>query len=174
MKKMTLKRKFFYFIYHIIGKYLPRTYMPYAFGVKKMRYFLLKQIVDYAGKNVLVETGALFSPFIEIGDNSSIGESCRLRANVKIGDDVMMAPGVQILTENHHFKDIEIPMRLQGHSNKGVLIGNDVWLGTNAIILPGVKIGDHAIVSAGSIVTKDVPKYGIVGGNPARIIKYRK
>lgn len=174
MQKITLKRQFFYLIYQVIGKYLPRSYMPYALGVKEIRYFMLKNIIDYAGKNVLVETGALFSPFIKIGDNSSIGEYCRIRANVVIGNDVMMGPGVQIITENHIFEDMETPMRLQGDVNKNIFIGNDIWIGTNAIILPGVKIEDHSIIAAGAIVTKDVPKYAIVGGNPAKIIKYRK
>jgi len=174
MKKLTIKRKIFYLIYQIFGKYLPRTYMPYGIGAKKIRYYLLKNIVEHAGYNVVVETGAIFSPNISIGNNSAIGEYCRIRANVKIGNDVMMSPGVQIITENHNYKNLEVPMRLQGQTKKSVIIGNDVWIGTNAIILPGVTIDDHVIIGAGSVVTKNIPKNAIVGGNPARIIKYRK
>jgi len=173
MKNISLKRKLIYLVYQLFGKYLPRTYMPYALGVKTIRYWMIKNIANDTGKNVLVETGALFSPFIEIGDNSSIGEFCRVRENTKIGNDVMMGPGVQIITENHMFDDIDKPMRLQADSSKGVVIGNDVWIGTNAIILPGVHVDNHAIIAAGAIVTKDVPKFAIVGGNPAKIIKYR-
>jgi len=170
---MTHKRKIIFLLYNIVGKYLPRTYMPYAPGVKYIRYIMLKNIVEYAGINITVETGALFSPSIKIGDNSAIGEYCRVRENVVIGDNVMMGPGVQIISDNHNFNDIATPMRLQGHTTHGVSIGNDVWIGSNAIILPGVKVEDHSIIAAGAIVTKDVPEYAVVGGNPAKVIKFR-
>ncbi|NOQ32565.1 MAG: acyltransferase [Helicobacteraceae bacterium] len=170
---MSLKKKIFYLIYQLFGKYLPRSYMPYSFGSKQVRYYLLKNIINHTGKNVLVESGALFSPLIEIGDNSSIGENCRIRRDVKIGNDVMMAPNVQILSTNHNFDSIEIPMWQQGHTIKETLIGDDVWIGTNTIILPGVNISSHVVIAAGSVVTKDIPKFAIVAGNPAKIIKYR-
>ena len=64
-------------------------------------------------------------------------------------------------------------MRLQTAPKKKVTIGNDVWLGANALIMPGVNIGDGAIIAAGAIVTRDVEPYAVVGGNPARVIKYR-
>lgn len=86
----------------------------------------------------------------------------------------MMGPQITIITENHRFDGLEVPMALQGQAeSKPVVIEDDVWVGARAIILPGVTIGAHSIVGAGSVVTKDVPPWTVVGGNPARIIKVR-
>lgn len=91
-----------------------------------------------------------------------------------LGGDVMMAPHVTILSNSHNFSRTDIPMGAQGTpAARPVRIGNDVWIGTRAIILPGVQIGDHCIIAARAVVTKDVPDRAIVGGNPARIIRYR-
>lgn len=85
-----------------------------------------------------------------------------------------MGPDVLIITQNHRFDQLDLPMWRQGFSpSEPVIIGNDVWVGTRAIILPGVTISKGAIIGAGAVVTKDVPEYAIVGGNPARLIKYR-
>ena len=85
-----------------------------------------------------------------------------------------MGPEVVILGVNHRFDDCERPMIEQGyHDRKPVAIGDDVWIGTRAIILPGVRIGRGAIVAAGAVVTRDVNEFDIVGGNPARVIRSR-
>lgn len=86
----------------------------------------------------------------------------------------MMGPEVTILTHTHCIDRIDIPMSRQGSIVKKVCIGNDVWIGMRSIIMPGVKIGDGAVIGAGAIVTKDVPAFAIVGGVPAKVIKYRK
>ena len=86
----------------------------------------------------------------------------------------MMAPGVTVIDTNHEFSRTDIPMCFQGDAVKApVEIGDDVWLGTNAIILPGVTISRGTIVGAGSVVTKDFPEYSVIGGNPARLIRSR-
>jgi len=86
----------------------------------------------------------------------------------------MIGPDVVVLSASHKFDRTDIPMCQQGGEPlRPVYIGDDVWIGTRAIILPGRKIGKGAIIGAGAVVTKDVPEYAIVGGNPARVIRYR-
>ena len=86
----------------------------------------------------------------------------------------MMGPNVTILTHTHIIDRTDIPMGQQGMRIAEVVIGNDVWIGMRVIIMPGIKIGDGAVIGAGAVVTKDVPDFAIVGGVPAKIIKYRK
>jgi maltose O-acetyltransferase len=94
--------------------------------------------------------------------------------DLKVGKDVMMGPYVVIIGDNHRFDNLDLPMRLQGTQEyPPVRIGDDVWIGARAIILPGLTIGNGAIIGAGSVVTKDVPPYAICAGNPAKIIRYR-
>lgn len=171
---MPMTKTLLLLVYHLITKRLPPTYFPGGTLFKKIRYINCKYLFRYCGKDVNIEPKA-YIPFhkVEIGDNSGIGYNAKL-GSVIIGKNVMMAPDVVILSRNHRFEDSIIPMRLQGnHEELPVIIGNDVWLGTRVIILPGVCIGSGSIVAAGSVVTKDVPDYSIVGGNPAKVIRYR-
>jgi len=117
--------------------------------------------------------------YIAKGDKVKFGGGCRINENVyieaaSIGNDVLIAPGVSILSRMHEFSRTDIPMSLQGYKEeKKVIIEDDVWLGRNAVVLPGVTIGKGAIVGASSVVTKDVQAYDIVGGAPAKKIKNR-
>lgn len=164
-------------LYYIIARHLPGSDRPYSLGSKGIRRALCKVIFKKTGKAVNVEHGAFFGSGddIEIGDYSGLGLNCRVAGPLSIGDNVMMGPDVTIYTQNHNYDRTDVPMIKQGNSErKKVTIGNDVWVGARVIILPGVAIGDGAIVAAGAVVTKDVPPYAIVGGNPAKVIKYRK
>ena len=171
--KISFKRKVFYLIYNIFAKQLPRTYMPYSFGSKYIRYICVKNFINKCGKNVKIQTGVLLSPFIEIGDNVEINENVRIRANVKIGNDVLIAPNVQLISLNHEFKSREVSIKYQKEIKGFIEIEDDVWLGTSAIILANTSIRKGSIVGAGAIVTKDVEPYMIVAGNPALIISKR-
>ena len=165
-----------YCLYYFFARHLPRSSSPYALGAKRIRYWICKGMFAKCGRNVNVEHGANIGTgkHIEIDDNSGIGVNC-IVGTATIGKNVMMGPDVVFITRNHCFDDVSVPMIYQGYSEpKRIIVEDDVWIGTRAIILPGVKIGKGAIVGAGAVVTKDVPQYAIVGGNPARIIRYRR
>lgn len=134
-----------------------------------------KLMLPKCGDNVNIEKNATSSIRTEIGNNSGIGVNAHFYGKVIIGDNVMIAPDCVIYVRNHESSRLDIPMCKQGSTEeRPVVIGNDVWIGGRVIILPGVKIGDGAIVGAGSVVTRDVSEYDIVAGNPARVIKNRK
>lgn len=164
-----IKRKMFYLLYIFIAKHLPPSYSKYSFFSRKIRFFCAKGFLSEIGDNVNIEKGAMFSTSIEIGKNSGLGINCNLHGPIFIGNDVMMAPEVQIHTKNHKFNRLDIPMREQGSTeNNPVIIEDDVWIGSRVTILPGVRIGKGSIVAACSVVTKDVEAYSIVAGNPAK------
>lgn len=164
-----------YGLYYLFARHLPCSDLPYSLGAKHLRRGLCKAMLKKMGKNVNIEHGAFFASGkdIEIGNNSGLGLNCRVAGPLKIGNDVMMGPNVMIFTQNHETENVQKPMRLQTAPKKGVTIGNDVWIGANVIILPGVNVGDGAILAAGAVVTKDVEPYSVVGGNPAKEIKKR-
>lgn len=108
---------------------------------------------------------------VVIGDHTRVGIHCTVIGPVTIGSHVNLAQGITVTALNHNFKDTALRIDEQGISTKPVVIGDDVWIGANAVILPGVTIGRHAVVAAGAVVTKDVPDNCIVGGVPAHIIK---
>lgn len=108
---------------------------------------------------------------IELGQNFYANHHCVIldAAKVSIGDDVLLGPGVQIYTVTHPLDAVQRKSGLE--KGVAVTIGNSVWVGGGAIILPGVSIGEGAVVAAGAVVTKDVPAYVVVAGNPAKVIK---
>lgn len=169
-----IKENIFRFIYNILAKKMPISYSKFSFGSRYIRGYCGKVLLKKCGKNVNIEKGASFGKNISLGDNSGIGINAFLGSNIVIGNNVMMGPECIIYTANHEFSNIEIPMNMQGFTSiKQVSIGDDVWIGGRVIILPGVKVGNGAIIGAGSVVTKNIPEYAIVGGNPAKIIRYR-
>ena len=93
---------------------------------------------------------------------------------ITIGKNCMLSYNVTIRTDMHGHSRTDVTMRQQGNYDKDVVIGNDVWIGHSAYIMPGVTIGDGAIVGAHAVVTHDVKPYDVVGGVPARVIKNRK
>lgn len=112
---------------------------------------------------------------LKIGNNSNIGPYAYIGCSgyIEIGNNVMISPRVSIYAENHVFERTDIPMKEQGVKKEFVIIEDDCWIAANSIILAGVTVGRGSVVSAGSVVTKDVPPYSVVAGVPARIIKQR-
>ena len=159
---------------YVLAKHLPESSCSIKLGQKQIRAFCARLIMESCGKNVNIEKNASFSRKCSIGNNSGIGINAKIGVTVNIGNNVMMGPDCLIMTKNHSFDDLSKPMINQGFTNeKPVTIGDDVWIGSRVIILSGVNIGSHSIIGAGSVVTHDVPKYGIVAGNPAKLIKFR-
>ncbi len=110
---------------------------------------------------------------MSLGDNSGIGDYSYIQGEVIIEKNVMMAPTVALIATNHSFERIDIPMNEQGEYAKRIIIHDDVWIGYGAKVLAGVEVGKGAIIGAGAVVTSNIPEYAIVGGIPAKIIKYR-
>lgn len=131
-----------------------------------------------------VGTGLMIYPDVRIygAGNLSVGNNCRfgshtmLQANgeIEMGDDVLLGPDVKIWSVNHASALLDVPIFEQGYEHKKVVIGNGVWIGANAFVMPGAYIGDHCIVAAGSVVAgKAIEPYSVVAGNPARKIGSR-
>lgn len=115
---------------------------------------------------------------IRIGEDVGIGAYCGLYAvgtNVlEIGNDCMIGPYTYFGGTMYHFQQTDQPMRLQGHDLRGgIKVGNDCWFGAGVSVMDGVTIGNGVVVASGAVVTKDVPEFAVVGGVPARILKYR-
>lgn len=108
---------------------------------------------------------------VVIGDHTRIGIHNTIIGPVTIGSHVNLAQGITVTALNHNFENIKERIDSQGITTKQVVINDDVWIGANAVILPGVTIGLHAVVAAGAVVTTDVPENTVVGGVPAKIIK---
>lgn len=114
---------------------------------------------------------------LEIGSNVSMNSNVSISANqgkISIGDFVLIGQNVVIRASNHNFNDVSLPIMDQGHSEGGVvIIENDCWIGANAVIVGGVRIGRGSVVGAGSVVTKDVKPFSVVGGVPAKLLRSR-
>lgn len=108
---------------------------------------------------------------IDIGSRTFIGMSNVLIGPLEIGKNVITAQHVVMSGLNHGYDDPEIPIKEQPCTTAKIIVKDDTWIGANAVITAGVTIGRHVVVAAGSVVTKSVPDYSIVGGNPARILK---
>lgn len=182
--------KFFYFIFRnpelfvfTILNHQAYIHRKAIMRFKNRKSILIGKQVYIGAFSIVVVLDDTSSPdaykdsFLSIGANSYIGEGNNIRAaggQISIGSNSFISQNVSIVASNHNIKK-DLPIAYQGwsKSNNYVIINDDVWIGANSVILPGVTIGIGAVVAAGSIVTKDVPEYSIVAGNPAKVIKFR-
>ena len=114
--------------------------------------------------------------FLIIGDNSHLSSFSSLgcAGGITIGNDCIFGEGFYAHSENHLFDDLNIPIRLQGVSQKGIVIGDDCWFGSRVTVVDGVSIGKGCVVGASSVVTKSFGDYSVIAGNPARLLRTRK
>ena len=167
-------------LYYGFARFLPKSTFPVLGKVfQTFRRFLCQRIFFECGKKLNVENNVYFGN----GKNIKVGDECGFGSNFKclnrtldIGNYLMMAEDVLFLGGNHNHDRIDIPMGYQGGNKEKtpLRIDDDIWIGARSIVLPGCKrIGKGVIIGAGAVVTKDVPDYAIVGGNPAKIIRFR-
>jgi len=157
---------------------------------------ILNRVIHHRGKNVKIRCKARLDilPFnkfsigngsvienlsivnngvgdVIIGKNTFIGYSNIIIGPVEMGNNIMTAQHVVISGLNHQYENTEVPIRYQAISTAKITLEDDCWIGANAVITAGVTVGKHAVVAGGSVVTKDVPPYSVVGGNPAKVLK---
>lgn len=128
------------------------------------------EIGQYSGIEAFTFVNNGMGPVI-IGDRTFIGAMNVIIGPVTLHNNIITAQNVVMSGLNHGYEDIRIPIREQKCTTGAIIIGDDCWIGANAVITAGVVIGKHCIVAGGSVVTKNVPDYSIVGGNPAKILK---
>ena len=113
------------------------------------------------------------NPVVSIGDRCLIGRGSGIvgHFSIEIGDDVWTGHNVYITDQNHGYEDVSLPISKQSQPERAVKIGSGSWLGYGSVVLPGVTIGEHCVIGANSVVTRDVPSYSVAVGVPARVIK---
>lgn len=171
---MDRLRQIYRIVFHIADRLLP-AYKHCRWG-NHVKNIFARNAFAHVGKNVNWGRNLLISVDFKIGDYSGVGDGARIPKGVTIGNDVMIGRDLKIYTKNHRSDRIDIPMRLQGFTEISPLqVGNDVWIGDNVTITAGCcNIGEGSILATGAVVTKDVEPYCVVGGNPAKVIRYRK
>ncbi|GIZ09865.1 sugar O-acetyltransferase [Flavobacterium sp. UMI-01] len=142
------------------------------YRVTKKAREIITELIPNSGKNLYIEP-PFFCDYgynIFCGDNVYFNVNCVVLdgAKVNIGSDVLFGPGVQLYTAAH---PLDAQTRKTVEFSKPITIGNDCWIGGNAIICPGVRIGNGCVIGAGAVVTKDIPDNSLAVGNPAKVIK---
>lgn len=174
MQKWTFKKAVCYLLYLIIGRHLPDELGPIGKFSHKIRRLLsqplFKKVEGTFGIASKVDFGN--GSFLILRDHANIGRGSYLsgKGTITIGRHVMMGHQCMIITQNHKY----LEEGYAGEEVKDVLIDDYAWLGHRVIVLPGVKIGKHAIIGAGAVVTKNIPDYAVAVGVPARVIKDRR
>jgi acetyltransferase-like isoleucine patch superfamily enzyme len=113
------------------------------------------------------------NPVVTIGDRCLIGRGSGIvgHFSIEIGNDVWTGHNVYITDQNHGYEDVTRPISQQSQPERAVKIGDGSWLGYGSVVLPGVTIGEHCVIGANSVVTRDVPSFSVAVGVPARVIK---
>ncbi len=174
--------------------------IPTEIGIR-LRAVAYRPLFKKCGRNLRVDSGVTILGFenISLGDNISImknsyiyahdggeltiGDNFTLNSNsqlgasfgkIIIGSDCAIAPNCILRASNHRFDNPDIPFRKQGHTYGEIILEDDIWIASNCVITPDTVIGRSSIIGAGSVITKDIEPYSIVGGVPAKLIRKRK
>lgn len=158
---------------------ITRMHIAWADAKERKKLYKLYETMKQVGKNVhICRNYTISSPQnISIGSHVWIGERfyAKGEGGITIGSGTIISRNVEIWTSNHNY-DSEDLMTIPYDRRfvyKPVTIQENVWIGSSAIIIPGVTIGEGAVIGAGAVVSKDVPAFAVVGGNPAKVLKYR-
>lgn len=146
------------------------SFHPTAYVAAKAAIFTTHLVL---GEASWIAGHALVRGDVEFGAHSTVNPYAMISGKVRCGDGVRIASHVSIVGFNHGFDDPTVPIHAQKHETLGITIEDDVWIGANAVVLDGVTIGKGAVVAAGAVVSKDVPSMAIVGGVPAKVVRYR-
>ncbi len=160
-------------------RFLKKIWYKYNYyKLRRVQIKKLKSLKSYGVNNYICQGVEFSTPRnIIFGDHVWIGHNVKIdgRGGVSIGSGCILARQTEIISSNHYFRGddlMEIPYDKRFIS-KPITIGENVWIGLRTVILPGVTIGEGAVIGACSVVTKDIPPLAIVGGNPAKVIRYR-
>jgi maltose O-acetyltransferase len=164
--------RIWFLIYMLFAVWLPRSC-----GGRALRSSLSRHLLGKQGRDLVLEKGTLPHKRLFVGDRVQIGADCRfmIGGRVTLGDDVLLAPEIIFVDSNHNWDRLDVPIKDQGSmSPQPIVVEQGAWIGIRAVILPGVRIGQGAIVGAGAVVTRDIPEYAIAAGNPAKVVRFRK
>lgn len=174
-KKSVYLRKILYLLFtgrllKDIAKLFAYYCVNHSIGVREAKIGVNTKIHETVilrqPKNIIIGNGCLIN-------HNNVLQAGKANAKIIIGDFVHTGANVMIIAFNHGFDAIEVPTIQQDYYDSTIEVADDVWIGGGSIILAGVKIGKGAIIAAGAVVNRDVPEYAIVGGIPARVLKYR-
>lgn len=164
-------------IYYLLLRWLPNDNVPFGFIFDKLRYYCCRPLFKHCGYPVNIRHYAHFGngSTISLGDHSDLGTNCFIVGDVDIGSQVAISFDVFITSLNRDFSDTEGPTVGEGsRPSAPVTIHDDVLILARVMILPGVTIGSHSVIGGAAVVSKDVPEWAVVAGNPARIVGWRK
>ncbi|MEV5610938.1 acyltransferase [Streptomyces sp. NPDC052225] len=125
------------------------------------------------GERSYVAAGAYLTGSLRTGRDCTVNPYAVVRGTVELGDAVRIGAHTSLIGFNHTMSDPDVEVFRQPHTSQGIRIGDDVWIGSHVVVLDGVSVGSRAVVGAGAVVTKDVPAGAIVGGNPAKVLRWR-
>ncbi|MDP8212630.1 MAG: acyltransferase [Candidatus Zapsychrus exili] len=181
MKKIINLFKSILSIPGIILRSITRVWPIELYGNNLRRWYYRKKFHSFGEKSIIQQGCTVFFPeLMQIGHSSSVGRYTELNPGpgekpcLVVGDNTWIGPYCFFRTSNHRFDDPDKLFIEQGSEEKKIILGDDVYVGAKCIFLGGADVGNHSVISAGSVVSIKIPPYSIVAGNPARVIRKRK